>query len=77
MAVYARNPKKQKDANTSWSIKPIPPKTLFLLKEPKDTAMVDTCKEYLVYLFLMLANEEKCKPVRTLLANNYLLEKQG
>ena len=39
-------------------------------------ATESSCKEYLACLFLLLADEERFKPVTTKLNNNYLLGKQ-
>ena len=38
--------------------------------------MESSCEEYLVCLFLLLADEERFKPVTAELINNYLLRKQ-
>ena len=38
--------------------------------------MESSCEEYLVCLFLLLADEERFKPAKEELINNYLLGKQ-
>ena len=42
----------------------------------KDMAMAPICEEYLACLFLLMANYERYKPLKTELENNFLLGKQ-